>query len=128
MSRTLIYLMGLIYISTGIWHFVDAELYLPLMPPYLLFPEILNFLAGLFELLFGLGVFIRATRKWAAWGLILLLIAFIPVHVFFIQSGSCIANSLCFDPWISWVRLILIHPFLILWAYWVSFQNKIETI
>jgi hypothetical protein len=24
---------------------------------------------------------------------------------------------MCFDPWVAWVRLIVIHPMLIYWAF-----------
>ena len=53
-----------------------------------------------------------------------MLIAFIPSHIWFIEIGSCVEGGLCVDEWISWLRLLIIHPVLIYWAYWVGFKYK----
>lgn len=113
-------IMALFYVAAGLNHFWHPEFYLPLIPDYLPWPKVLNFLSGLGEIVFGLGLFFPQTRKAATWGIICLLIAFIPAHVYFIEIGSCVAHSLCVPPWVSWLRLILIHPLLMAWAYWVG--------
>jgi uncharacterized membrane protein len=56
------------------------------------------------------------TRKWAAYGIIAMLIAFIPSHIYFIQINSC-AGQLCVPTWLGWARLLLIHPLLLFWAW-----------
>jgi uncharacterized membrane protein len=93
------------------------EIYWPLIPPYLVYIKELNLLSGLAEVILAIGLLFRASRKWSIYGIIALLIAFLPAHIHFIQMGSCISNSLCFDPWVAWVRLIVIHPILIYWAF-----------
>ncbi|MEM9918721.1 MAG: hypothetical protein AAF990_11530, partial [Bacteroidota bacterium] len=57
------------------------------------------------------------SRRWAAFGLIAMLIAFVPSHIHFIQIGSCVEGGLCTPPWVAWLRLLLIHPLLIWWAW-----------
>jgi uncharacterized membrane protein len=83
----------------------------------------MNLLAGVAEVVLGLGLHFKATRIWAAWGVIAMLIAFLPVHIYFIQVDSCIENSICLPVWAGWVRLVIIHPLLLLWAYLYTRQN-----
>lgn len=107
----------LVYFVGGINHFVSPEVYWPLIPPYLFYIIELNLLSGLFEVLLAIGLLFSFTRKWSVYGIMLLLIAFLPAHIYFIQMGSCISESICFDPWVSWVRLFVVHPFLMYWAF-----------
>ncbi|MEP1087841.1 MauE/DoxX family redox-associated membrane protein [Algoriphagus sp.] len=115
--RISLYVMAILYMLAGLNHFLRPQSYLPLMPPYIPAPELMNYLAGIAEVLLGLGLIFKATRKWSAWGVILMLLAFLPVHIYFIQVDSCIENSLCLPPWAGWVRLVLIHPVLLGWAF-----------
>jgi uncharacterized membrane protein len=117
-----LYLMAGFYLFGGINHFRTPEFYLPLIPDYLPTPDLLNLLAGIAEIVLAIGLLIPNTRKWAAWGVIAMLLAFIPSHVYFIQLGSCIPDVLCAAEWMGWVRLLLIQPLLIAWA-WIYTRN-----
>ncbi|WP_448519334.1 DoxX family protein [Rhodoflexus sp.] len=112
-------LLAAFFVLAGLNHFVMPEFYYPLIPDYLPYPYTINLLAGIAEILLGIGLLTAPTRKWASWGIIALLIAFIPSHIYFIQLGSCIETGLCVPPWISWVRMLVIHPLLIFWAWYV---------
>ena len=72
---------------------------------------------GIAELALALLIIPKSIRKWGAYGIIAMLVAFIPSHVYFIQIGSCIEGGLCAPEWVGWARLIVIHPILIYWAY-----------
>ncbi|GAB4092655.1 DoxX family protein [Flaviaesturariibacter terrae] len=74
-------LMALGYIAAGINHFWHPAPYVAIMPPWLPAHEALVALSGLAEILLGLGILFRLTRRWSAWGLILLLIAVFPANV-----------------------------------------------
>ena len=41
------------------------------------------------------------------------------IAIYFININSCIPKGLCVPQWVGWVRLIVIHPILIAWAWWV---------
>lgn len=120
LNKILRYALIGFYAFAGIYHFINPDFYMDLIPPYLPYPEVINFAAGLVEIILAIGVSIDPLRALAAKGLIVMLIAFIPSHVYFIQVGSCINDSLCVDPWIAWARLLVIHPILILWAWKVK--------
>lgn len=116
--------LGYFYLIAGFNHFLNPNFYLSLIPPFFSNPELVNLLAG-FEVLLGLGIVYYPTRVRAAWGIVLMLIAFIPSHWYFIQVGSCVSDGLCVPEWIGWVRLVVVHPILILWAIWVSRYPRI---
>jgi uncharacterized membrane protein len=125
LQKVIIHALGYFYLVAGINHFLTPDLYLPLIPPFFSYPESINVLAGVAEILLGLGVLYFPTRKRAAWGIVMMLVCFIPSHVYFIQVGSCIPEGLCVPAWIGWMRLLLIHPVLIYWAVWVAKHNKL---
>jgi len=116
-SKWSVRLIAVFYFFAGINHFISPQFYLPLIPPFFPYPEAINSLSGIIEVALGLGMLFVQSRKIASYGIILLLLAFIPSHVYFIQIGSCISEGLCVPAWVGWVRLIVIHPILILWAW-----------
>ncbi len=117
MKKILVYLLAAVYILGGINHFWHPEFYLGMIPTYLPAHTFINYASGIVELLLGLLVLFPVTRRMACFGIIILLIAFIPAHIYFIQMNGCVSDALCVSPLIAWVRLIVIHPVLIYWAY-----------
>lgn len=114
------YLFGLFFITAGANHFISPSFYLPLIPPYFPYPEAINLLSGVAEILLGILLLLPRFQKWAGYGIVLLMLAFIPAHVYFIQIGNCIEGGLCVAAWIGWVRLVVIHPLLIGLGYYFS--------
>jgi uncharacterized membrane protein len=110
------------YIGAGINHFRIPEFYIGIIPKYLPYPEILNILAGIFEILFALMLTYKPTRKIAAWGIVLMLIAFLPVHIDML-SGHTMLNGKPVLPVWAWVR-VFFQPVLIAWAWWYTFEEK----
>jgi uncharacterized membrane protein len=113
-------IMAFFYFIGGINHFISPGFYLPLIPPAFPKPELINTLSGLAEIILAIGLVNIKTRKLASYGIILMLLAFIPAHVYFIQIGSCIGSGLCVAEWIGWFRLVVIHPALLLWAWFAG--------
>ena len=81
MSRYLLYLMALLYITAGIVHFVKPGTYLRIMPPYIPWPLAMVYLSGACEIVFGLLLWPESTRPTAAWLIIALLIAVFPANI-----------------------------------------------
>ncbi|WKK73971.1 hypothetical protein QYS49_19295 [Marivirga salinae] len=116
-SKWSVRLMTVFYLLAGFNHFINPDFYLPLIPPLFAYPEKINVLSGIAEILLAIGILFNPSRKYAAYGILIMLLAFIPSHVYFIQLGSCINEGLCVPEWIGWIRLVLIHPILLLWAW-----------
>ena len=105
------------YLLAGINHFYNPQSYYKIIPHYLPFPVILNALSGVFEILFAVLLISPKTRKYGAYGIILLLVVFLPVHITMLNNAPLMVGSLLITPTIAWVRLAL-QPVLMLWAWW----------
>jgi uncharacterized membrane protein len=112
----LLYAQALFYCIAGVNHWIMPGFYLPLIPDSWPQKELGNALIGLLEIALGAALLLPQYRKLAATGIVLLLLFFVPVHIRFITLGSC-TTSLCVPEWIGWMRLIIIHPLLIGWAW-----------
>jgi uncharacterized membrane protein len=105
------------YLLAGANHFIHPQGYYRIIPSYLPYPVLLNILAGLFEILLALLLIRPKTRKVASYGIILMLIAFLPVHITMLMDAPLKLGDLLVTPTIAWIRLML-QPVLILWAWW----------
>ena len=113
--------MIVFYVLGGCNHFYNPSFYIPLIPPYLSTWAVeLNLIAGFFEIILGILLIPTQTRKWAGWGIVMMLIAFIPSHIYFIERGNFTLGSFTMSPLISWIRLLVFQPLLIFLALWVS--------
>jgi uncharacterized membrane protein len=114
------------YTVAGINHFWHPLSYIKIIPLYLPYPRVLNLLAGFCELWFAVLLIFTKTRQGAAWGIILMLIAFLPVHIqMVIDAPFLLGNSITVTPFIAWARLIILQPLLILWAWYYTKADKI---
>ena len=107
------FLMGTLYIAAGTLHFVLTRTYTGIMPDYLPAHRELVLISGAAEIAGGLGILIPATRRPAAWGIVLLLIAVMPANIWMAQHPERYPNI---PLWAIWLRLPLQLP-LIWWAY-----------
>jgi uncharacterized membrane protein len=112
------------YLVAGVNHFRDPESYIKIIPPYLPSPNILNLLAGFCELGFAIMLISSKTRVFAAWGIVFMLIAFIPVHTKMIIDAPLLLGKLKVTLLIAWIRLVILQPLLILWAWWYTDEGK----
>lgn len=110
-------LLIVFYAFAGSYHFINPEFYADLIPDYLPYHNVINYASGLLEISLALGVALPKTRLLAVKGIIVLLILFVPSHVYFMQIGSCVESAFCVAPWVAWVRLLIVHPLLIFWAW-----------
>lgn len=110
--------MSVFYTVAGLNHFLQPKVYSNLFPPYLAkHKKALNFLSGVAEVVLGILLLVPATKVMAAWGIIAMLVAFIPSHVYMIQQGVFTLAKFTIKPWMSWVRILIVHPILLVWAY-----------
>ncbi|WP_340103471.1 DoxX family protein [Rhodohalobacter sp. 8-1] len=119
MKKFLRFLMGTLFVLAGINHFINPEWYYPLIPPYLPLPELFNYLSGALEVILGFGLMTATYRKMSAYGIILLMIVFIPAHIHHIQMDGCVSDQICIPAWAAWIRLVIVHPLIMLLAYYI---------
>ncbi|MCE2844575.1 MAG: hypothetical protein LW604_05035 [Sediminibacterium sp.] len=124
LQQILFFILIAFYIFAGYNHFASPSFYLPIIPPYLSnWANEINLLSGILEIILGILLLPKSTRSYAAKGIIILLVLFIPSHIYFIQKGSFTLGAIEITPTLSWFRLLIGQPILMLWAWWAS---KIE--
>lgn len=107
------WLFGVLFVVAGILHFVAPGFYLKIMPPYLPLHRELVFASGVAEVGLGLLLLIPRTSRFAAWGLIALLIAVFPANIYAYQNRESFPQL---SPLAHLLRLPL-QGVLIFWAY-----------
>lgn len=117
MKKSRLYLQVAFYLFAGANHFLNPEFYTGLIPEYLPFHHFINIASGVIEIVLALGLLFPVTRRFSGYGIILMLISFIPSHVYFIQIGGCIEDGLCTSLVVAWIRLVIVHPLLMIWAW-----------
>lgn len=110
--------MIIFYLLAGINHFLHPESYYALIPPYLPFHHFINIASGLGEIILGAMLIFASTRKKATIGIIVLLILFIPAHIYMTQKGGCMSEQMCIPAWAAWIRLFPLQFILMAWAWW----------
>jgi uncharacterized membrane protein len=120
MKKFSLYAIIILYIAAGINHFIHPSFYLKIMPPWLSFHKELVLISGVLELLFGLLLAFSFSRPFAAWGIILLLMAVFPANI---QMMINYKNENNPQLWVAILRLP-IQLVLIYWAY--GFTKKLN--
>jgi len=116
----LLYLMSLLYVAAGINHFWHTQTYMDIMPAYIPMPLSMVYISGVAEILLGILLIPKLTRRFAAWGIIFLLIAVFPANV---QMMLNFLHDKKPGLWFTILRLPL-QILLIMWAY--SYTKRIS--
>lgn len=114
--------MAAMFLFTGTDHFLNPDRYLVMMPPYVPWSSAMIYVSGFFELLGAAGLLWRTTRRWAAYGLVALLLAVFQANIYVAVKGGTI-EGLPSNPLYYWLRLPLQFVF-IGWALWCSKVEK----
>lgn len=112
------WLLTIAMIGAGANHFLDPATYVAMMPSALPAPTALVYVSGVAEIAGGLGLIPLRTRRWAAWGLVALLIAVFPANVNMAVNELPLGDR-AVPTWALWARLPL-QLVLIAWAAWYA--------
>ncbi len=107
------YVLSMFMIGAGTMHFVNPDFYVRMMPPAIPLHDPLVVVSGVCEIMLGLLLLVPRCSRWAAWGIIALLIAVFPANIYVYQNQELIPAP----PLVHLLRLPL-QGVLILWAYW----------
>ncbi len=112
-ERILLFIMAAFYVIAGANHFIHPVFYKKIMPPWLPWHYFIIYLSGICEIVFGLLLLPKQTRKPAAWGIIALLVAVFPANIQMMLNFRQLHDP---NLWIAILRLPL-QILLIGWAY-----------
>ena len=116
-----IYFMSFAYAYVGVRHFIDPDFFLAIMPNYLTFHLEFVYLSGIAEVVLGLMLLSKKTRKTGAIGLIILLILVFPANIHLVQSE--LSQSILGVTKSQTVYRLPFQGLFILIAYWHSKIN-----
>ena len=116
-----IYFMSIAYTYVGVRHFIDPDFFLAIMPNYLSMHLFFVYLTGLMEVVFWLLLAFRKTRKFASYGIIILLLIVFPANIHLVESELS-QSILEVSKEQTIIRLPFQGLFLIL-AFWHSKNN-----
>ncbi len=109
-----LYLMALIYVVAGSFHFIKPKIYLRIMPKYLPNHKLLVYLSGIIEIVLGIGICIPLLKDSSIYSIITMLLVFLLVHFYMLSNKKA---SVGISKWILILR-IPIQFGLMFWAYW----------
>ncbi len=119
-KRIFLGLFVVFYVFAGVRHFVDPGFYIRMMPPYLPLHRELVYLSGVIEIVLGVLAAVPRFRKPAAWAVIAMLLAFMPVHIHMALNPEQYPEV---PPAGLWIRIPLQGLF-ILWAWWFTRPDR----
>ena len=94
-------LFALFMIMGGVQHFLKPDFYLPFVPSFLPFQMAIIYVSGFIEIALGLLLLFRKYARIAAVGVFMLMLIFLPVHVWDIFTDTPAIGS----HKASWIRL-----------------------
>jgi uncharacterized membrane protein len=121
-KQILKWFLAIAFVLAGINHFVNPAFYLRMMPPVLPAHLFLIYLSGIFQIALGILLLVPKYTKFAAWGLIALLIAIFPANIHMWMNPQVF-------PEFSQTALLLRLPLqivLIAWAFWFTRQKNLD--
>lgn len=118
--KILLWIYALFYMLAGFNHFISTTGYYAIMPEWLPAHKFLIHLSGILEMSFGIMLLFSNTRKLGAWLIMLMLIAFMPAHIYMIQKAPFMLKSIEITPFIAWMRI----PFQAVFIWWAWIYTK----
>lgn len=107
------YLLGILFILAGMNHFRKPKIYERIIPPFIPAHSSMVLLSGIAEMILGFMILNKNTQEVAAWGIMIMLLLFIPVHIYMLQNEKA---AMKLPKWVLILRLPLQFG-LIYWAY-----------
>lgn len=85
--------LGVFLIFGGIQHFIKPDFYIPFVPEFLPFTMPIIYVSGFVEIVVGVLVFIKRYEKIGAWGILVLMLLFLPIHIWDVFSETPAVGS-----------------------------------
>jgi len=112
-----LWLAAISYVGVGVTHFTHEAFFIRIIPPELPSPRLLVHLSGVAEMLGGLGLLIPATRRWASYWLLGLLIAVYPANISMAMNPERFSDL---GPPIALYLRLPVQFVFIAWVIWVG--------
>lgn len=118
-TSVLAWVLGIVLLVTGTNHFLSPSGFEAIVPRALGSPAFWVAASGVAELLVGLGLIVRRTRRLAAIAAVVLFVVVFPANLKMALDSGDGTPGWTHIPWVAWARLPLQIP-LIAWAAWIA--------
>ena len=105
----------LLFVGAGLLHLLRPDPFVRIVPPYLPHAQWLVAISGVCEILGAIALLVPRVRRFAAWGLIALLVAVFPANVNMALHPDAFRDMA--GPVFLWLRLPVQFVF-IAWTAW----------
>jgi uncharacterized membrane protein len=113
--------LTLLFVFTGIGHFIDTESMAQMLPAWVPARVILVYLTGVLEFAIAVGFLKDESRQFAGWVAVVMLVLFFPVNVYaalnYIPMGAH-----AWGPVYLLIRAPL-QAIILLWIYWFAIKR-----
>src|SRR5258705_131462 len=117
----LLVITAILFIGGGVFHFINTDSYLKIMPPQIPWPVAMVYLSGAAVNASGLGLLLPALRRPASWGLVARLIAVFPANIY-MAANNVQVTSTPIPQALLWARL----PLQALMIWWVLYCGQLR--
>ncbi len=111
---------ALFMMYAGVQHFLKPDFFVPYVPKFLPLKTEIVYVSGIFEIGFGLLLLFKKYAKIAAWGIFVLLLLFLPIHIWDVISETPVIGSKT----AAWIRLPF--QFLLIFLIWKIKNNSVK--
>ncbi|MFQ3351566.1 MAG: putative membrane protein [Candidatus Marivariicella framensis] len=80
--------LAILLIFGGVQHFIEPDNYIAFVPSFLPFTSVIIYVSGLLEILFGIALFFKKYANIGAWGILILMLLFLPIHIWDVFSDT----------------------------------------
>jgi uncharacterized membrane protein len=114
-----------VFCFTGVGHFIQTDALVQMLPPWVPQPATLVYLTGIIEFVGAAAILVPALRPMVGWGLILMLLAFLPVNLYAAMQRVGIGGHQ-WGPSYLLIRVPL-QAILIAWIWWFAVRPPMDT-
>lgn len=113
---------AVMFVLIGVMHLATPRRLTYMLDGLLPYAHVWVIASGLLEIVLGAGLLLPATQRYAAWGLIVLLVCMFPANINVAVRQLPPPGGLPATPWYTWSRLAF-QPVYIWWVWWAALKG-----
>ncbi len=113
--------LGILFIFTGIGHFIQTEPMTQMLPPWVPERRLLVYLTGGLEFAIALGFFVPKYRRFTGWVAAVVLVFFFPANIYAAINYTGMGGHV-WGPVYLLIRVPL-QAIILLWVYWFTIKQ-----